>query len=84
MAYDPAEWTEIVTVESVTEEVMQLARDIESGWYSDATRIDWEDFWSRLEGTHLQDGTRIDLGSETGSPAMKKIQATINKERRYA
>ena len=44
MAYDPAEWTEIVTVESVTEEVMQLARDIESGWYSDATRIDWEDF----------------------------------------
>lgn len=44
-------------------------------------RIDWEDAWDRLEGTHFADGSRLEWG-ENDTPAMRKIQAGVRKARR--
>lgn len=75
------QYTEITSADDVTEEVLEMVRNIESGWYLDR-RIDWEDVWDRLEGSLLADGTYIDLGPETSTPAMRKIKRVINEERR--
>lgn len=79
--YNPDDYQQIIAVEDVTEEILQAVREIESGWYSEG-RIDWEDVWERLERQTLNNGKKIDLGPEIGSPAMLKIRRVINKERR--
>lgn len=74
-------YTTVTTAEQVTEEIIELVRGIESGWYNDKP-IDWEDVWDRIEGSTLNDGTRLDLGTESDSAAMRKIQRIIREERR--
>lgn len=78
---DGKTWTEVTSTSEVTEEILDIVREIESGWYN-STPIDWEDVWERVEGTNLNDGTYLSLGDEYGSPAMKKIQRVIRAERR--
>lgn len=74
----------VVSAKDVTEEVLKHAEDVEEGWFSDAKQIDWEDFWDRLDGYTLDEheGREIDLGTETDSPAMRKIVKHIQKIRR--
>ena len=74
----------ITTREDVTEEILQVAEDILDGWFSDVTRIDWDDFLDRLDGTHLDghENRELDLGYEQDSPAIRKIKAHINRIRR--
>lgn len=72
-------YTPVTEASQVTEEVMQAARDIVEGWYNEG-RVDWENVWDRMDGTTLNDGSRLDLGGQTDTPAMRKIQRQIRKE----
>lgn len=75
------ETTTIYDAEDATEEVITLATSIADGWYPEGP-IDWEDVWDRLDGASLDDGTRLDLGENLLSPALKKIKREILKARK--
>lgn len=74
----------LTTREDVSEEVLQVAEDIFDGWFSDAARIDWEDFLDRMDGTHLDghENRELDLGGDLDSPAIRAIKRHINRIRR--
>ena len=72
-------YTTISVVADVTEEVLSTARDIVEGWYNNG-RVDWENVWDRMDGSRMDDGTTLDMGGQTDTPAMRKIQRTIRKE----
>lgn len=74
-------WTKVVASSDVTDEILELVRSVESGWYNDSP-IDWEDVWDRVDGSRLTDGTCLDWGPETDTPAMRKIQRVIRAERK--
>lgn len=74
-------WTTVTAAEDVTEEILNAAESIFDGWYADEPRIDWEDFLDRLEGIPLDNGTRLDLGRDMMSPAIKAIQKHIRAYR---
>lgn len=69
-------YTSPVTAEDVTEEMVQAAVDIVDGWYQ-GSRIDWGDVLDRLDGTLLDDGTRLDLGNDLTTPAIAKIKKDV-------
>jgi hypothetical protein len=71
---------EVRTAEDVTDEVLEIVRGIVEGWY-DEGRIDWEDVWDRMEKSVLDDGRGIDMGSDLGTPAIRKIKSEIRKWR---
>ena len=68
-------YTRVTEKDQVTEEILAAAEDTET-WFGD-DRIDWEDFWDRLDGYYLLDGTRLDLGSTLDSPAMRRIRRHV-------
>lgn len=74
-------WFEVVTADDVTDEVFDLAESVTDGWYSDGP-IDWEDVWDRMEGSPMDDGRPLSMGSELDTPAMRKIQRHIRELRR--
>lgn len=74
-------WTDVLLRQEVTEEVLDVARNIVDGWYQDGP-IDWGDVWDRVDGSSLEDGSRIHLGDSTATPAFRMIKQTILKERR--
>lgn len=73
--------TTITEAADITDEILTAAEEISNGWYEDR-RIDWDDFIDRLDGMELEDGTRLDLGTNMLSPAIEKIKAHIRKYRR--
>lgn len=75
------EWTSIHDYEDVSDEILNMAHRIVDGWYSEI-RIDWADFWDRLEGSFLNDGTRLDLGTDLDSPALKRIKRAVRDYRK--
>lgn len=75
-------YTTITAAEDVTDEVMDAARSVVDGWYAADDRIDWEDVWERLDGTELDNGTKIDMGNSLISPAIDLIKKRIRAERR--
>lgn len=72
-------WTDLQNADGVTEEILDAVEGVVDGWYSTG-RIDWEDVWDRVEGTRLDDGTKLTF-SELDSPAQRKIKRTIRKRR---
>lgn len=72
----------IIEAADVTDEVLEEAWSIVSGWYGEG-HIDWQDVWDRLERRTLNDGRGIDLGEDSNSPAMQKIQREIRKWRAH-
>lgn len=70
-------YTTVVSADDVTNEIREAAESIYDGWFADSERIDWENFLDRLEGIVLNDGTELDLGTDTQSPAIKAIKAHI-------
>ena len=66
--------------QDVTEEMVTMAEEIVSGWY-DEGRIDWEDVWDRMEKYPLEDGSRLDMGTDLGSPALRYIQSQVRTRR---
>lgn len=76
------DYTSPVSAEDVTEEILDLAREAtDAGWFPDG-KIEWETVWDRMDGATLRDGTRLDLGGDLSSPALRKIQRVIRKEAR--
>ncbi len=74
------QWTTLNTVADVTEEVLEIAREIVDGWYADG-RVDWDNVWDRMEGTELKDGTFLDMGTDLTVPALSKIKRVLRSER---
>lgn len=74
-------YTALTAVETVTDEIVGMVREITDGWYPD-TRIDWEDVWDRLDGSELADGSIVDSGGDLGAPALVKIKNLIRNERK--
>ena len=70
-------YTRVTEAAQVTEEILDIAQDTEEGWFGDSARIDWEDFIDRMDGTDLKDGTRLDLGDQIDSPAIRKIKRHV-------
>jgi hypothetical protein len=65
--------------EDVTEEMVERARGILEGWYSEG-RTDWSDVWDRMERQGpLEDGTFLDLGEDLASPALKRIKREVRQ-----
>jgi len=77
---DGKTYTKIYEAADVTEEILAHAEETEE-WFADE-RIDWEDFVDRMDSKPLADGTYIDMGSQMGSPAIKKIRKYIRDLRR--
>jgi hypothetical protein len=75
-------WTEIRTAADVTPEILDLAEHIEAGWWSGDARIDWGEFVDRMDGARLKDGTRLDVGADLDSPAIRKIKKHIRDLRK--
>jgi hypothetical protein len=59
-------------MQNASEEMLEIAESIYDGWYADGARIDWEDFFDRMEA-----GSDIDLGSDMLSPTIRAIQKHI-------
>ena len=64
-------------IRQIEAELLEAAEGIFDGWYSDETRIDWEDFLDRLEKQ-----TDVDLGDSLDSPLIRKIKAHIRDYRK--
>jgi hypothetical protein len=73
-------YTRVTEADQVTGEILAAAEETET-WFGD-DRIDWEDFWDRLDGYYLRDGTQLDLGGSLNSGAMRKIRRHILNLRR--
>ncbi len=76
------QWTTVTEADQVTDEILTLAEGIYDGWYADAARIDWVDFIDRMEGRRLDDNTKLDLGGDMASPAIRRIKKHINDYRK--
>jgi hypothetical protein len=77
---DTIRWTTITDAGELSEAVLDNAVEITDSWYPD--RIDWTDVLDRLEGMELEDGSRLDLGSDGNSAAIRAIKAHVRKIRR--
>lgn len=73
-------WVAIRTAEDVTQEIAEAAYQIVDGWYQSG-RIDWNDVLDRLDGTELSNGSQVDLGDDSNSPAIREIKARVRKMR---
>lgn len=67
------EYTSPQTAEDVTEEMIQMARNVVDGWY-EGRRVDWDDVWSRLDGSSMEDGTQLDLPQDLLSPVFAVLR----------
>lgn len=72
-------WTSVVREEDLTEEILGAAEAIYDGWYSHEPRVDWHDFLDRLDGAVLSDGTRLDLGNDMMSSAVRAVKKHITR-----
>lgn len=75
------DWKTLVTAEDVPEELLDHAVDVTDSHYGDG-RIDWEDALDRMDGFEMPDGTRLDLGGDLNSGAIRAIKAHVRKVRR--
>lgn len=75
------DWKTLVTAEDVPQELLDRAVDVADSWYGEG-RIDWEDVLDRLDGHETEDGTRLDLGGNLNSAAIRKIKAHVRQVRK--
>lgn len=74
-------WTDLVTAEDVTPEILAAAEHVFDGWFASAARIDWPEFIDRLDGMTLEDGSALNMGDSLKSPAISVI---VTHVRTYA
>lgn len=80
MSADDTVWVPVRAAEDVTPALIEAALEVVDGWYDGGNiTLDWEDILDRVDGLHLADGRRVDLGSDTGSPAIKALKAAVKK-----
>lgn len=77
----PLRFTEIRTAQDLTAELREMIRSIVDGWYPEG-RIDWPNFFDRLEDLTLADGTHPDFGEDPQSGAVLEIRKYVNAYRR--
>lgn len=77
-------WSEIRSAEDVTDEILHIAESTYDDWFADDDRVDWEEFVDRMDGTHLQDDTRLSMGNQMDSPAITMIKKHVREYRRNA
>lgn len=68
-----AEWTEVKSVEDITDEIAAMVRGVVEGWYPTG-RIDWGNVWDRIERYPLDDGTKLSLPGDLASPVFKRLK----------
>ncbi|MFJ4902921.1 hypothetical protein [Streptomyces sp. NPDC088727] len=74
-------FTNPVSTDDVTEEMVEIVSDIVNGWYAEG-RIDWDDVWDRAEDSVLADGSRLDLSTpDLSLPPFKKLKREALKRR---
>ncbi len=66
-------YTAPVATTDVTDEMVTAVRNVLDGWYPSG-RVDWPDVWDRVDGTELDDGTRLDLGDSLTTPALRELK----------
>ena len=74
------EFSLMVEASDVTPEILEAAEEA-SEWFADE-RMDWDEFLDRLDGCPLNDGSHLDVGPSTESPAINKIKKHIREVRR--
>lgn len=75
-------YTQVISREQVTDEVLEAAIEVYIGWFQDQQKIDWSDFIDRLDGVTLDDGTTLDLGESLTSPAVTAIKEHVRRYRK--
>lgn len=78
---DSPKWTTLHTAEDVTDEILEIAVNITDGFYA-GDSIDWLDVWDRMDNVELTDGTRLDVGEDVDTPALRKIKNQVRHLRR--
>ena len=73
-------YTSLTSPEQITDEIVSMVVEVLRGWYPD-NRTDWEDVWDRVDGSELSDGTRLDLGTDLLSPALRKLRKLALQEK---
>ncbi|MEV7675069.1 hypothetical protein [Streptomyces sp. NPDC088752] len=73
-------FTQPESADDVTEEMVEIVSEKVNGWYSEG-RIDWQDVWERADGARLEDGSLLDLGTDLGSQALKRLKREALKRR---
>lgn len=70
---------EVIAAIDVNDEILDAVQEVEESWFADEPRIDWGDFWDRLDGYEIASygGRELDLGTETDTLAMRKIQKHV-------
>lgn len=71
-------WTEIRAAKDVTPEIEEVFVDFAQGWPKDTTM----DLIERVENSGPQaDGTYLDFGTATSTPAIRKIRKIVKDAR---
>lgn len=73
-------WRNVHFDHQVDEEIMGIFRSVVDARYPDG-RINWGYVWESVDGRKLRDGSRIDLGTDLDSSAMRKMKDRITRER---
>lgn len=73
--------TSPVAADDITDEIVQIGVDVVNSWYAEG-RIDWENVLDRTEGTELADGTELDWGTDTSTPAIAAFKRRVRSETR--
>lgn len=73
-------WTSLERSEDVTEEILEIVQGVVDGWYAEG-KIDWENVWDRVDGSEMEDGSRLDLGTDMSAGPLKYIVKKIHQER---
>lgn len=66
-------WTELKTVEDITDEIREIVQGVVEGWFSSG-RINQEDFADRVEGHTLNDGSKLLLPQTFAHPVFKELK----------
>ncbi|MGV8967267.1 MAG: hypothetical protein ACOH2F_13430 [Cellulomonas sp.] len=74
--------TEIFDAADVSEEILVIAKALDDRWFTNYVWIDWTAFFRDLNGSVIPStGRELELGDDTMSAAMYRIQRCIQKRR---
>lgn len=63
----------------VTEEIIDLVYGVVVDRYRNSPP-NWDSIWEIVQGTHLEDGTLLDLGSDYTSPVLRELKHRVMEE----
>lgn len=69
--------TKLETADDITEEIVILVWGIIADRYRNSSP-NWDTVWEVAQGSHLEDDTLLDLGSDYASPALKELKHRVS------